>query len=629
MAQDTNLSHDPRPIESLEPASSLIPSRPLKQGIRTHILLVMVMAAVMAIVTSLFFVLLQHRLRSQVTGDLSEDLHHSVVTFENLQSERLAALDRENALLSELPTLKALMTSGDDRTIQDGAVEFWQLSGDDLFALADSSGRVIALYTKNGTPSPRLAPALRSLISSDDKHFLVNGSALYACSWRPLYFGTDEGGTLLGYVISGVSIERTVRQISEPTGVEATFLSNESVVASTLPPAMQAGLANPLFVSATTTHPLRMTLGHDHFLAATEDFSSSATSPLRLVLLKSFGPAEARIEKIERLILSTGLLVLLFGTVLMIVIARLLTRPLEELSSSVRAFGMGDSRHDIPAHGPQEVRQLSAAFASMREEIQEKSRALLESERLATIGRMASSVSHDLRHYLAAVYANSEFLASGRLSDEERQEIFADIRTAVHGTTDMIESLLIFSRTGSSTRKAPELISNVADRVLTMLRAHPDAEGVKLTANWGEPANTSAMADRKQVERAIYNLLLNACQAAKAGAREPAVAVTLESTDASVTVRVTDNGAGVSESIRDNLFEPFVSEGRQKGTGLGLTMAARIAEEHGGQVTLVSSRPGETVFELNIARGDLSACDKALPDTPRVDEVDTHEKAWT
>src|SRR6185312_8663575 len=108
---------------------------------------------------------------------------------------------------------------------------------------------------------------------------------------------------------------------------------------------------------------------------------------------------------------------------------------------SVRAFGTGDSEYSLPQNGTLEVHELSAAFSGMRKQIQETNRALLESERLATIGRMASSVSHDLRHYLAAVYANSEFLASHRLSEKERTEIFADIRAAVHGTTDMIESL--------------------------------------------------------------------------------------------------------------------------------------------------------------------------------------------
>ena len=138
----------------------------------------------------------------------------------------------------------------------------------------------------------------------------------------------------------------------------------------------------------------------------------------------------------------------------MIVVSRLVTRPLEELSRSVHAFALGDVGHRVPRHGTQEVRELSTAFSRMRSEIQKANQTVLESERLATIGRMASSVSHDLRHYLAAIYANAEFLASDRFSPKERAEIFGEIRAAVGGTTEMLESLLIFSRTGASVQAA-------------------------------------------------------------------------------------------------------------------------------------------------------------------------------
>ena len=236
-----------------------------------------------------------------MTDDLSQDLNHSVITFENLQAERLAALDRENALLAELPTLKALMTSGDDLTIQDGAVEFWQLSGNDLFALADTTGRIVAVYTKNASPDSSAAPSFEgSACISPDKHYLIDGRSLYACSLRPLYFGNAEDGTLLGYVVSGISIERTVRQISQPTGVEATFLSDGHVVASTLAATKQASLSDPVLLSATPNAPAQVKLGDTRFLAATENLSDTATSPLQLVLLKSFEPAELWISRIDR-----------------------------------------------------------------------------------------------------------------------------------------------------------------------------------------------------------------------------------------------------------------------------------------------------------------------------------------
>jgi signal transduction histidine kinase len=269
----------------------------------------------------------------------------------------------------------------------------------------------------------------------------------------------------------------------------------------------------------------------------------------------------------------------------------------------VRAFGVGDSSHLLPDNGTREVRELSLAFGRMRSEILHANQALLESERLATIGRMASSVSHDLRHYLASVYANAEFLASSPLSESERNEILSDIRTAVHGTTELIESMLIFSRTGGAIRHTHELTATLLERAITLVRAHPDASGVTLVAKYCDPIDTAALVDGKQVERAIYNLLLNACQSAHPSIGSGRVEVKLEVSDGLITLDIEDNGAGVPENIRGSLFQPFVSEGKQKGSGLGLTLAYCIAAEHGGEVILVCTRPGETIFRMTIARG--------------------------
>jgi signal transduction histidine kinase len=574
-----------------------------KQGIRTYVLLVLGMTVVTLIVTSLYVLIIRNRWRAQVTEDLSLDLEHSVTAFQDLQAERLGALERENALLAELPTLKALMTSGDDLTIQDGAVEFWQISGTDLFALADPHDRIVAAYTKSGTATSILQDGLKNLLISSGKQYLIDGKSLYACSLRPLYFGSDDDGTLLGYVISGVSIERTVRQISQPTGVEETFLSSGKIVASTLTPSLQTSFATQLSsLSGNPRTPASVKLGDTHFLAATEDLSKTASSPLQLVVLKSLEPAEQSISRINRMVLSAGLLALLCGTVLMITLSRLVTRPLEELSKSVRAFGMGDVDHRIPRRGTEEVLELSAAFARMRNEIQQANRALIESERLATIGRMASSISHDFRHYLATIYANAEFLVGDRFSSKERAEIFADIRAAVLGTTDMIESLLIFSCTGASIKRSPELMATLLERAIALIRTHPDAEGVRIETRYGDPAETGVVVDGKQIERAIFNLLLNACQSVRTSANAARVLVTLEVREQKMIVNVIDNGAGVPETIRKSLFEPFVSEGKQKGTGLGLTLAGTIASEHGGEVILLSSRPGETIFQIKVAR---------------------------
>ena len=166
------------------------------------------------------------------------------------------------------------MTSGDDLTIQDGAVEFWQLGGNDLFALADGSGRVVAAYTKSNSSGPSLNRALKSLLASPSKHYLINGGSLYQCSLLPLYFGSAENGTLLGYVISGISIERTVRQISAPTvwRLHSSARATSSPARLLLQPGAAIQSAPVLCNRAAPTS--RWNSGRTRYLAATEDLTS-------------------------------------------------------------------------------------------------------------------------------------------------------------------------------------------------------------------------------------------------------------------------------------------------------------------------------------------------------------------
>jgi signal transduction histidine kinase len=576
----------------------------VSKGVRTRVLLIAAMALVIASVSLASLLLIRHQLLEEVTDLLSRDLQRSVGTFQDLQAQRLNALDRENALLADLPSLKALMTTHDARTIQNGAVEFRNVSGNDLFALADAEGKVVAAYTNASVRSdPQLASQLEPVLASTNVLYLISGDRLFACSVRPLYFGSEASGALLGYVISGFAIDRSlVEQISRATMVQAAFISGGRALASTIVPPAQDWLVRSV-PTARGSATSSLTLGGERYLAITTDLTSRSSAPLQLIVLKSFAEADNSIRQIDHLVLIAGLLAMVLGTLLMLALSHAVTRPLEELAAGVRAFGSGDSAHLLPHRGTREVQDLSASFSKMRHEIQQTNRALLEAERLATIGRMASSVSHDLRHYLAAVYANAEFLASARLSESERADVLGDIRSAVYGTTELLESMLTFGRTGSAVRRSPEMMATLLEHAIDIVRKHPDAANVALVATYGFPGTTLAVVDAQQIERAIYNILLNACQSRSPSPAVIHVSATLEVQGDQIVLEVTDDGAGVPDDIRSSLFQPFVSQGKQKGSGLGLTLAHCIAAEHGGYLVLVSSRPGETIFRMCIARG--------------------------
>jgi len=593
---------------------------PLFRSVRTRTLLISVLIAVIATVTGGSLLIVRNRVRLQVAQELSVDLAHSLVSFQNLQRERRENLIHENALLADLPSLKALMTTNDRPTIADGAIELWKVAGSDLFGLADSRGQVLTAYTQGKPPSPALLQGIQQTVSTPRLHYVTADGRLFDVSVRPLYFGDELRGTVLGYVISGYHIDSNVMSlISHASGDDATFFSGSNLVSSTLTEERQSELESQY--SALATAPGRTSqilLGEERFLATAIDLTGESANPLRLVVMKSFDKADRATREINRLVLLLAVAALIVGSLLMIALSRAVTDPLEVLARSVHAFGSGDPSHRLPENGTKEVHELSSAFDRMRSEIVKTNRALLDAERLATIGSMASSVSHDLRHYLAAVYANAEFLSASQLSAEERSELFADIQNAVHGATELLESLLIFSKTNSAFHRQRDTLLGITEKAISLLHAHPEAEGVVIRVDCEDPDGGKAYVDAKQMQRAIYNLLLNACQSARKSESRREVLVWIAAQNGTIKVRITDSGPGVAEQIRNSLFQPFVSEGKQSGTGLGLTLASTIAREHGGAVTLLITQPGETTFELSL-RSDLSGASEHVTSEPQSD----------
>ena len=224
---------------------------------------------------------------------------------------------------------------------------------------------------------------------------------------------------------------------------------------------------------------------------------------------------------------------------------------------------------------------------------------------MSTIGRMACSLSHDMRHSLTAIYANAEFLERHDICASARADLLLEIQEGVLAMTERIESLLQFGR---SERKSPLVrarVSLVVEKAVGAVKFHPEGRNVSITVGKFPPAEADI--DRRNLESAIYNLLLNACQAATRSTHLPEVKVHLTELDERIYVTISDNGPGIPASVRRTLFDPFVTAGKPNGTGLGLTLARRIAEEHGGRVRLEESNRERTVFTLSLTKSDSAA----------------------
>ena len=398
------------------------------------------------------------------------------------------------------------MTTSDASTIQDASRNFWQLSGGDLLLLADSSGKVMALQASPHEINIRDAQQFfPTIVSREETHhwWYVEGH-LYEVFVQDIYFGEKSEHRLLGYLGLGYEIDdRVARDLSRVSASEVAFRYGDQVIRSTLKPSQEGEL-----VRATHPGPVEGTaeadqvrLGDERFLATSVDLSSPGAPALRLCVLKSFDQATAFLSSLNTLLLALGLTAVLAGTLLVYLISHTFTRPLGNLVAGVRALEQGNFSYPLETRGGDEVAEVAGAFDRMRSSLQKTHRELLDAERLATIGRMASSISHDLRHSLAAVMANAEFLCETKLTPGQREDLYAEIRIAVNQMTDLIESLLEFSRTRQSMRPSYGDVKNVVEHAIQSVKAHPEYQRIRIRVT--TDGSSEGWFDFKKLERAF------------------------------------------------------------------------------------------------------------------------------
>src|SRR5262249_30590415 len=140
----------------------------------------------------------------------------------------------------------------------------------------------------------------------------------------------------------------------------------------------------------------------DHYAIASTLLHGALPSPVRCYVMMPLAPIDQFMSRLTRTISILGVFAVVFGALLFGFVSRTTTKPLDNLVSGVRALAAGDYTYSIVPEGTSEVAELSTAFAKMRSELAASQQKLIEQERIAALGRAASSLSHDLRHYLAA-----------------------------------------------------------------------------------------------------------------------------------------------------------------------------------------------------------------------------------
>jgi signal transduction histidine kinase len=546
-------------------------------------------------------VIVRYIVRTEIVDGVQQSTDASLHAFEDVQQRRDLELSRTAAMLAELPTLKAVLATQHALTIQDASEPFWKLAGSQLFVLSSPDGQIYGFHVSQQGWDPALAEASLkgSIEQGDDSAWWYGHGQLYRVFLHTILAGAGNNQRQVGIIAVGYQIDSSVAaQLSLASGSQIALVTGDQIIATTLSVPEERVLAQMHADWDGSTKSRELALGASSYQAANVLLHGGPPGDVRSYVLMSLEPTNAFLRRLNRTIILLGVSAIVLAGLLLSFVSRTITHPLDDLVAGVRALAGGDYVYSINPRGSSEVAELGEAFSKMRGELLAAEQRRFANERIAALGRAASSISHDLRHYLAAVVANAEFLYEAEKLKLNRDDIYGEIKTASEQMTDLLDSLRELSRGEGSISPRPASIDNTIRHAVDAVRARPEMRNREiLIRTTGDMRGTF---DPQKIERAFFNLVLNACEASVTTQGE--VEIELHSSSALFEIRVIDHGSGVPSAICHTLFDPFVSFGKSNGTGLGLAIVSKVIHDHGGSVAVEETSMSGTTFLVRLPR---------------------------
>jgi signal transduction histidine kinase len=483
-----------------------------------------VLLAISLTLTALFGItgwIVQNYAIRTTTQSLEAEVRSSLSAYQSVWRARTEALAGISLILSNMSDVRRAFSTGDQATIRDTAGELWSKvsSRGAIFLVTDPQGHVIASLggsnisdAKTSAWADQLSVVTEatSAFPRQASGFLKEAGSLYQVVVTPVYVQASGGEALLNVLVAGFAID--------------------AAIASEL----KQSTGGSDFVFRVDRRPIVSTL-------ATNDFPPGALSNLtplldvqgkpigELYILRSFTASQHRIDDLRRQITIVWLIAIVAGLLL--------------------------------------TWLMFVSIRSARDE-------LVRQERIFTIGRLATSIVHDLRNPLAAVYGGAEMLVDSDLPPESVKRLARNIYRSSQQIQELLQDLLDVSRGKSPSQE----ICRLSDVVDAACQSVPHEQ---VDIHQEISPDIEIPLERARMERVFTNLLGNAVEAMPGGG---AIHIRAIRNGKSVVVEVEDTGPGVSQEIRERLFEPFVSAGKKNGLGLGLALSRQTVQAHGGEI---------------------------------------------
>lgn len=256
------------------------------------------------------------------------------------------------------------------------------------------------------------------------------------------------------------------------------------------------------------------------------------------------------------------------------------------------------------------IREFSARMRNLNQKYVEEIR---QAERLAIVGRFATGIVHDFKAPLAIIGLATDLACSRGTRWSRRRELRTMVARQTERMKTMLQELIDYTRPGGQRAKMrPMKFAPYVNSLAVEAGAELAQRGVQLVVAT-PPPSVPVRIEPQRLSRLFYNLLSNAADEMKDGGK---ITLRFKKTGRELQVEVEDNGHGIPPEFVDSLFKPFATYGKAHGTGLGLTICRKIAEEHGGRIWATSSPGKGATFSFTLPLGRASRRGEARADSP-------------
>lgn len=300
-----------------------------------------------------------------------------------------------------------------------------------------------------------------------------------------------------------------------------------------------------------------------------------------------------RIKNARIILFGTVLVAFFLGLWISVHLTRAVTRPVNEIVSSVRMVASGHLGYKTAYDDSTEFGELARNFNSMSERLKEEREHIIQSTKLAAIGELASNVAHEINNPLTSIIGFIELM-----KDEKNASVIKNHLSIVEKESkrarDIVRELLKFARKRPLELSALDINAVIRD-IIPLTKAQMRANRIELVEEYG--VLPRIWGDANQLIQVFVNIINNAIAAMEHGGK---LVIRTAHMGEEILVDFEDTGRGIPKEIVRRIFEPFFTTKKDRGTGLGLSVSYRIIQDHGGRIDVSSTEGQGSTFTVHL-----------------------------